>query len=318
MPMFGLRHLSFLAVGLIALGLSSAAQAKHARHRLSAEDSSSEDSGTQGRRSHSDRHRHLFAQDSGVFAVGVAQLIGACNAQAAELRNMPFDAVIKAVQPNDTQLAAWQQIRAATATAAASLTASCPKDVPARPTDQLDTMRTTLNGIKASLSPLRPVLVNGYAALGDEQKARLVALALSQQVAPQADLHTGAVRSAADKGPQLVSLGCWQWAAMLKSWPLSKVESDMSLSDRQHAALYTLMASIYRAAVDLEASCHDENALTPVVRLDIEIVQLDTLRQGIDAIAPPLAEFVNTLNEQQNAELNVMLGVWLQPRQAAR
>jgi hypothetical protein len=309
--MFGLRRLSFLAVVLIAMGLSSTAQSRDSN-------SSDDDTVPQGRELRSHHHHHLVAQDSGAFAVGVAQLISACNAQAADLRNMPFDAVIKAVEPNDAQLAALRQVRDAMAAAATSLAASCPKDVPARPADQLDTMRTILKAIKAALSPLRPVLFNAYAALSDEQKAHLVALGLSQQqVAAQADVHTVAIEPSPANGLQIVPLGCWQWPAMLKGWPLSRAESDMALSDRQHAAFYVLVASIYRAAVDSEASCHDENALTPVVRLDIKIAQLDTLSRGIDAIAPALADFVNTLNEEQKAQLNVLLGVWPQPRQTA-
>jgi hypothetical protein len=309
--MLGFRHLRFLAVVLIALSLSSAAQS---RHRSSSDD---EDNVPK-------RHRHhLVAEDSGAFALGVGQLIGACKAQAADLRAMPFDAVIKAVEPNDTQLAALRQVRDAMAAAASSLAASCPKDSPARPADQLETMRTTLDAIKTALSPLRPVLFNAYAALNDEQKARLVALALSQQVAAQAaqaeqiDVHTAAVDPPSANGLQIVPLGCWQWPAMLKGWPLSRAESDMSLSDRQHAAFYVLVASIYRAAVDSEASCRSEDALTPVKRLDIKIAQLDTLSRGIDAIAPALADFVNTLNEEQKAQLNVLLGVWPQRRQTA-
>jgi hypothetical protein len=309
--MFGLRHLSFfLVVVLVASGLSSAAQSRH-------RNSSDEDSLP---REHASRsaHHHSDAQDSGAFAVGVAQLISACNEQAADLRNMPFDAVIRAVQPNDPQLAALRQVRDAMAAAAATLDASCPKSVPARPADQLDTMRTILNAIKAALSPLRPVLFDTYAALSDEQKAHLVALALSQQLAVQADPHTVADERSPANGLQIVSLGCWQWPAMLKGWPLSQTESDLSLSDQQNAAYYALVASIYRAAVDSEASCHDENALTPVVRLDIKMAQLDTLRRGIDAITPALADFVNTLNEEQKAQLNVLLGVWPEPRQIAQ
>lgn len=292
MSMFGLRHLGFLGVVLIASSLASAAQS---RHHHSADD---DDTAPQG-----------SAQDSGAFAVGVARLISACNAQAADWRNMPLDAVIKAVQPNDAQLTALRQVRDTMASAAAALAANCPKNVPARPADQLDAMRTTLNAIKAALAPLRPVLLNTYAALGDEQKAQLVALSLSQQVAVQAETHTAAADPSPANGLQIVPLDCWQWPAMLKGWPMSKAESEMSLSDQQHAAFYALVASIYRAAVDSAASCHDEKALTPVARLDIKLAQLDSLSRGIDAIAVALSDFVNTLNDEQKAQLNVLLGV---------
>jgi hypothetical protein len=235
---------------------------------------------------------------------------------------MPFDAVVKAVQPSDEQRAALEQIRAAAANAANTLDAACPKNVPAPLTDRLDTMRASLDAIKAALAPLRPAFVAAYATFGDEQKARLVALAMPQQAArrqqtaPQSEQGEGAANSAADSQAQPISLGCGQWPAMLKDWPLDRIESGLSLSDDQHAALYTMMAAIYRAAGSEAASCHDQNALTPVARLDAELNRVDALRQYVDAIAPALTGFASSLNDQQTAQLNAALGLTPQPAAA--
>ena len=125
-------------------------------------------------------------------------------------------------------------------------------------------------------------------------------------------------RLAAAKPPsggeaQPISLGCGHWPAMLKSWPFRRIESDLSLSDDQHAALYTLMAAIYHAAGSVAAACHDDNALTPVARLDAELNRVDTLRHGVDTIAQAFTGFANSLNNEQTAELNATLGSSPQP-----
>lgn len=49
-----------------------------------------------------------------------------------------------------------------------------------------------------------------------------------------------------------------------------------------------------------------------------ELGRVDALHQCVDAIAPALAGFVNALNDEQNAQLNAMLGVAPQPERAAR
>jgi len=314
MPAAGSRLLSLSSVALIALSLASAAQARH-HHRY-----------------HHERHG-LDYQDrvpparagepqAGGFALAAAQVIHACGEQAAELQKMPFETVIGTVQPNDQQRAALEQIRVAAADATNKLNATCPKDVPAQPSDQLNTMRASLDAIKGGLSPLRPAFVNVYAVLNDEQKARLVALAVSQQAAssqhgaPQSQ-QTAAAQPAAGGEVQPISLGCRQWPAMLKNWPFSRIESELSLSDDQQAALYTLMAAIYRAAGNVAAACHDDNALTPVARLDAELSRVDTLHQGVDTIARAFTGFANSLNNEQTAELNAALGPSPQPAASA-
>jgi hypothetical protein len=78
------------------------------------------------------------------------------------------------------------------------------------------------------------------------------------------------------------------------------------------------MATIYRGAGGLAASCHDEHALTPVARLDAELKRLEALRRYVDGIATALNGFANSLNDEQNAQLNAALGLSPQPAKTAR
>ncbi len=286
----GLRHLSLLAALVVVLGLAPSAQARRSEHH----------------------HHHLQdfaggdhepqAREPGGIAAGAAAMIRACADQAAQLQKMPFDWVVETVEPTDNQRTALEKVRSAAIDAANTLNASCPNDVPAALTQRLDTMRTSLNAIKAALLRLRPAFVSAYALLSDEQKARLVARAISER--PQS-----AAGPAASNQAQPAAIDCQQWPAMLKSWPLNQIEDKLALSDEQHAALYALMAAIYRVADGLTASCHDEHALTPVSLLDDELERVDALRRCVDAIAPALAGFINALNDAQKARLNAILGI---------
>jgi LTXXQ motif family protein len=96
---------------------------------------------------------------------------------------------------------------------------------------------------------------------------------------------------------------CREWVTILRGWPVSRLETGLSLSDEQHAALYELSAAIYRAVGNLVTACPTESHLTPLGRLDAKQRQLQALRQGIDAMTPLLAAFESSLNEPQKAQL---------------
>lgn len=310
MVAIGLRHLSLLVALGVGLGLASGAQARrHHHHHWQDFDGGDREQQPQK----ADQPNVASPQPAaGNIAVAAAGMIRACADQAAKLQKMPVEWVLETVQPNDEQRTALEQIRSAAADVGNKLNASCPKDVPARLTERLDAMRASLDATKAALLRLRPAFVSAYAVLSDEQKARLIARAISQTAQTAAD-------PAAGNQAQPVALDCRQWPAMLKGWPLNQIEGKLALSDEQHVALYTLMAEFYRVSAGLAASCPDD-ALTPVSRLDSELSRIDALRRCVDAIAPALAGFINALNDAQNAQLNSILGMspQSQPEAAAR
>lgn len=243
---------------------------------------------------------------AGGFADGVRRMIGACADQAAEMKGMPFDAVSRAVRASENQRNALEQIRSTASTAADTLSVACPKDVPAPLSQRLDTLGVALDAITASLATLRPALVAFYEALDDEQKARLAVIDLTRRSQSGSDRGARLAANALDVGGSSDAEQdpvCRQWVAILRGWPVSRLETSMSLSDEQHAALYDLSAAIYRAVGNLVTACPAEGRLTPLGRLDAKQRQLQALRQGIDAIKPMLAAFENSLNEAQKAQL---------------
>jgi hypothetical protein len=311
-----LRFLRVSAIAGLSLCALSAAEARHERHHgnshrqgVSYEDREHQDQVVRPESSNSS----LPSSRTSGFAIAITQVIHDCKEQAAVLQNTPTEVVIQTVRPNKDQLAAIEGVRSATNEAAKKLNASCPDDVPPGLSERLATADQALGATKAALELLRPAFVSAYATLDDEQKAQLVALAISNA---QRTPHESATNNASASGTNgegvHVPFGCGQWSALLKSWPLNKIEVDPSLSDEERAQLYELMASVYHATGHLAASCQGDNTLTPVARLDGEVSRIDILRQCIDGIAPALGEFTSLLNDEQKMRFNTALGITAQ------
>jgi hypothetical protein len=293
------------AVAIMATGVSWVAEARHWRHY---------GYGSYGFRGYdlgrgedrdqnpASRNGSSRGQTNG-FGTAIARMIHACDEDSAELKKTPFDAISRTVRPNANQQEALEQIRSATLAAADTLSAACPKVVPAAVSERLDTLSRALAAITASRDSLRPSLTNFYTLLDDEQKAQLLINSVSSdQLKPDQ-----ASRSASNPGYDGHDALCRQWAAMLRSWPVRKIESKMALSDEQHAALYDAAAAMYRAAGGVISSCSDKEPLTPLGRLESQQTQMEALQRGIDAVQPPLARFQNLLSGAQSVRLGAMV-----------
>jgi hypothetical protein len=299
------RQWCFLfAVAITMICVSSRAEARDERHH--------------GYFLHKDQNQEPAPRTSGKrqsrgkengFGWAIGQMIGACGERVTELKKTPFDDVTRTIRPDEDQRDALEHVRNTAIGAADTLAATCPKDIPPELSEKLDVLTHVLDRVAASLAALRPAFVTLYGLLDDEQKARLV-INLSHNSQPQSDRdapvstneHTFANRIDAKQDPI-----CGQWVAALRSWPIRQIEIGMSLSDEQHAALYEVTAAIYRAAGGLVTSCPAEDPLTPVGRLDAGQKKLQAMRQGIDAIQSVLADFENSLNEEQKKRLDVVV-----------
>jgi hypothetical protein len=238
------------------------------------------------------------------FGRGIEQMIGACAEQAIEFKRVPFDLVSRTVQANDEQRTALEQVRSTANDAAETLSAACPKDVQAELGPRLDQLGSGLNAIAASLAALRPALVTFYDALNDEQKARLVAKDFPRKSrSDQGERRTVDERVTDDGSNALPDPVCRQWVTILRSWPVSQIESVISLSDEQHADLHDLTAAIYRATGGLVGACPAEDSFTALGRLDAKQRQLEAVRKGIDAVRPVLSTFENSLSDSQRVRL---------------
>jgi hypothetical protein len=110
-----------LAMVVAAMGVSSAAEARHWRYHWhyhhgfyqGTDEYRDEDSML---RSYGGHRSRIEADD---FGRGIKRMIGACAGQAIEMKTMPFDLVFRTVQPNDAQRNALEQVRSRANEAAA-------------------------------------------------------------------------------------------------------------------------------------------------------------------------------------------------------
>jgi len=293
-------------VTMIAISLVSAGEARHWRHN-----------GYYGfywpdrstRRDRAEEPRNSppppLVQASG-FGLAVAHMIRACEEQSVELRKTPFDVISRTVRPSERQQNALDTIRSAISSAADMLAATCPKDIPAMPSERLDALRHTIDALLESRATMHPALANFYASLDEEQKARIVVnLSSNVQTKPNRDSRLAADFDNQQNADQ--DTVCRQWASILRSWPIRQIEAGTQLSDEQHAALYEVTATFYHAASGLVSSCPAQNPLTPLGRLEAEQRQLEALRQGIDIIQPVITTFEKSLTDAQKTSLDTVV-----------
>ena len=111
-----------------------------------------------------------------------------CDQQVVELKKMPLDAVTQIVKPAEDQRQALEQIQSVALNGAKTLTTTCPKKLPEDLTERLAILSHTLEAMAGSLAALRPTFTTFYGLLDDEQKARLVAMGMSNDASGKQDV----------------------------------------------------------------------------------------------------------------------------------
>ena len=243
------------------------------------------------------------------FAAAIDAMVQECREQAADLKEMPLDFVGQAVQLDAEQGSHLEQVRSAGRAAAEALDANCPKDAGAQLGKKIAVLDHALQVMVDSLKSLHPALASFYSLLGDEQKAQLVAMTLSNEQLSALQQRLARKQPAADDQFAAEQKSkCLQWESRLTTWPVRQIESATALSNFQRASLYELTAAIYRSAGDLAQTCPAANPLTPLGRLELREHQLQALQQDIQAIEPYAATFENALSGDQRKGLYTALG----------
>ena len=242
----------------------------------------------------------------GAFGAVIDRLIRGCAREAAELKGWPFDQITRIVVPNDAQRAALETLRASVSAGAERLSAECPQDAPAPPWARLEAVEQAIEIATSTFAAVEPPLRAFYAALDDEQKARLLRdLTLSRPYVRESDRAAeGSERrnrrladSARDEG-NVLSI-CEQLTAALRAWPIREIERGVRLSEQQRIAFYELVSSSLKAADLLAGACPVETAITPPSRMALMRARLSAVRQAAAAIRPALTEFYEALDQGQ-------------------
>jgi LTXXQ motif family protein len=206
--------------------------------------------------------------------------------------DMPVDladlaGIAAAVQPTEEQRALLKELEAAEAKAVDLTKAACPRQPPPTPTERLAAMAQWFSAMREAVRIVRPPLEAFYAALTDEQKARLLSAAGEQRDAASRWL---ARCRAAPRG--------------MASLPSERVARTLDLDGAQVAALDDLTRASDKAADALAGTCPQEIPLTPTGRIAAIEGRLDALLAALDTLRPPLERFYAALSEAQKARFN--------------
>ena len=96
-----------------------------------------------------------------------------CDPRAAGLAEWRTEFVERLLQPNEAQRTALNELRAASAKAAETIAAACPREFPASASARMELMEKRLEAMLTAIKTVRPAFEAFYATLTDEQKARI-------------------------------------------------------------------------------------------------------------------------------------------------
>jgi len=276
-----------------------------------------------------DRRRDRARDDAtpGRTGATIEKLVRNCPARAAEFENWPLDAISRTVGPDDTQRTALETLRGKAKEAGERLAADCPRDVPAAPAARLEAAEQGLAATLSAFDTVEPALKAFYAALNDEQKARLYRDIAANAAAETTgrgeaeddrrerrdyssrrhrwrDYAASRERSAREDGTQRSGAPGWngtceELAGVLRNWPVSEIERGVRLTGAQRIAFYELVTSVLKAGDTLASACPSETALTPVGRMEAMRRRLSAVCAAIAAIRAPLGRFYDALDQGQ-------------------
>ena len=104
---------------------------------------------------------------------GMGGFAGMCNPRGAGLAECRMERIERLINPTEAQRAKLNDLRAASAKAAESIAAACPREFPASASARMELTEKRLEAMLAAVKTVRPAFDAFYATLNDEQKARI-------------------------------------------------------------------------------------------------------------------------------------------------
>jgi hypothetical protein len=219
------------------------------------------------------------------------QLADMCGEDSRDIAGLPIDRIQQAIQPNDAQRAALDDLGNASVKAAQDIRAACPTKIALTAPDRLASMQQRVEAMMSAVQTVQPPLQKFYDMLSDEQKARLNALGQNPSGSQTAKPATPACDTA---------------QSGVFNWPSSDIESRLHPTEAQRASLQALQDAGTKAADLLKSSCQSTEAITPPARLEAVGKRLDTMLQSIKMVRTALDDFYGRLSDEQKAQFEAI------------
>jgi hypothetical protein len=218
-----------------------------------------------------------------------------CGDDSREIAGLPINQIQQAIQLDEAQRAALDDLANALVSAAQMIRASCPTQTAFSAPHRLAVMQRRIGAmIKAELGVQQP-LGKFYDLLDDEQEARLNALAEDRRKI-----------SAANGATEAPAQGCGAARPAALQWPADEIEARLHPNDAQRAALKVLQDANARAVDILNNACQPKDATTLPIRLDAVDGRLDAMQQAVHLVSAALEDFYATLSDEQKAQFEAI------------
>ncbi len=243
--------------------------------------------------------RYSSRRDRAAYAA-IDPLAQMCGDDNAEFAGFPVDPIRQAIQLNDAQRAALDDVANASAKAAQTVKSACPADMSLTAPNRLLVMQQRIEAMISAVGLLQPPLQRFYDVLNDEQKALLNALIENQRGDSNRDRRGNSSRRriAADTMAQ----PCGMAQPGLMEWPAAEIERRLRPNEAQRSSLAALQDAAAKAADTLKASCQPDSAVTPPARLAEIGKRLSTMLEAVKTVGSALNAFYATLTDEQKAQ----------------
>lgn len=228
---------------------------------------------------------------------------------ASDPAGFPADRIAAAVQPNELQRTALDELATAWRAARDSIRAACPAELPATAPERLGLMRERLEAMIKATDALAAPLAKFEGLLDNGQKTKLealaqdslarerrAALAAGQQKNPQA-----AAACEAGYDPRYDVQAQRQYEQLIQQqWPAADIASTLKLDEVARARLEVLQDTTLRTMETLSA-CPSKPEATPQARLAAVKARLETMLQAVKSVGDALDDFEADLSDEQKA-----------------
>jgi hypothetical protein len=218
-----------------------------------------------------------------------------CGDDSGEIAGLLINQIQQAIQPNEAQRAALDDLANAWIFAAQMIRATCLTQTAFTAPNRLAVMHQRIGAMSQAVLVMRQPLGKFYDLLEEEQEARLNALAEDRR-------RTFTANGATEASAQ----GCGAAQAAVLQWPADEIEARLRPNDTQRAALKVLQDANARAVEILTAECQPNDAITPSARLDAVEVRLADMQQAVHLVSAALKDFYATLSDEQKAQFEAI------------
>jgi hypothetical protein len=222
-------------------------------------------------------------------------IVQGCNEESGEVTGWPIDQIQAAVQPDQRQGQMLDDLGNAVVKASDEIRAHCQTNIAFTPTGRLAEMLDRLGGLVDAVNVVSPPMSGFYDSLSDEQKARfdhIAPRAPRRGQAAQGDITAATIRGQCDAG--------------MMAWPTDQIDRMVRPDDAQRAKLQALQSAASQAADTIKGACPAEVPATPPARLAAVGQRLQAMLRGVETMQPALADFYNSLSDDQKSRFNSM------------